>query len=34
MVKRGNSYGPEPRKMSSYKPEFDLVGLDEFVLLS
>jgi two-component system, chemotaxis family, chemotaxis protein CheY len=32
MVKRGNFYGPEPRKISSYKPELD-PGLDELVLL-
>ncbi len=23
MVRRGNYYGPEPRKLSSYKPELD-----------
>jgi two-component system, chemotaxis family, chemotaxis protein CheY len=33
MVKRGNSYGPEPRKISSYKPELG-PGLDEFLLPS
>jgi DNA-binding response OmpR family regulator len=30
-VKIGNYYGPEPRKLSSYKPEADL---DEFVLVN
>jgi two-component system, chemotaxis family, chemotaxis protein CheY len=33
MVKKGDYYGPEPRKISSYKPETD-PGLDELVLLN
>lgn len=33
MVKKGDSYVPEPRPLSSYKPEVD-AGLTDFVLLS
>ena len=33
MVKKGDYYGPEPRAMSSYKPESD-PGLDELFLLN
>jgi len=33
MVKKGDYYGPEPRTISSYKPEAD-PGLDELVLLN
>jgi two-component system, chemotaxis family, chemotaxis protein CheY len=33
MVKKGDHYVPEPRKISSYKPEADL-GLGELVLLN
>jgi two-component system, chemotaxis family, chemotaxis protein CheY len=32
MVKKGNYYGPEPRKISSYKPESD-PGLSQIVLV-
>lgn len=32
MVRKGHSYLPEPRKLSSYKPECD-PGLDEIVLV-
>jgi two-component system, chemotaxis family, chemotaxis protein CheY len=33
MVKKGNYYGPEPRKLSSYKPESDH-GLNQVVLVN
>jgi two-component system, chemotaxis family, chemotaxis protein CheY len=33
MVKKGDYYGPEPRKMSSYKPETDL-ALSQVVLIN
>src|SRR5262245_31275991 len=29
MVKRGNYYGPEPRKLASYKPESDSYKVDD-----
>jgi hypothetical protein len=32
-VKKGDNYVPEPRKISSYKPEAD-PGLGELVLLN
>jgi two-component system, chemotaxis family, chemotaxis protein CheY len=32
MVKTGNYYGPEPRQLSSYKPEFD-PGLGQLYLI-
>jgi len=32
-VKKGDYYGPEPRKLSSYKPEVD-DGLNEIVLVN
>ena len=33
MVKKGDYYGPEPRKLSSYKPESDH-GINQIVLVS
>jgi CheY-like chemotaxis protein len=33
MVKNGNYYGPEPRKMSSYKPEND-PGFNQVVMIN
>jgi len=33
MVKQGDYYGPEPRKMSSYKPEID-PALNQIVLIN
>jgi two-component system chemotaxis response regulator CheY len=33
MVKKGNYYGPEPRKITSYKPETD-PGLSKIVLVN
>ena len=33
MVKVGDYYGPEPRKLSTYKPEFD-PGYSDIVLLN
>lgn len=33
MVRKGNYYGPEPRKLSSYKPESD-PGLNQVVLVN